>query len=274
MNLHQYKDYTATIKAWESILDENLCLFIGRTDGPSDNIFTNTALKVIDEIKDKKNVLVVGTSFCALQKHIIANTDINVESVVYHNFDLAIGEHLGLKTYSIPSGIIDIPAELERKHKRYDTVIFLDSFSSQTYTVNENLIEKMCNAFSKIADEVLIFETISTDEFELESHDTQATYWSKEHYEKFFSNFALTEFEAYNLTDEEWLVATYDYWMKNIEKTELEYVLDPNGFWINEKDRLVVQTLKEAMIKLRNAVEQDYIKDVIQLAKLRFVVNK
>lgn len=274
MNLHQYKDYTATIRTWESILDENLCLFIGRKDGPSDNIFTNTALKVIDAIKDKQNVLVVGTSFCALQKHIIANTDINVESVVYHSFDLAIGEHLGLKTYSIPSGIIDVPAELERKGKRYDTVIFLDSFSSQSYLKSEDTLQTWCNAFSRIADEVLIFETISTDEFELESHDTQATYWSKEHYEKFFSNFTLAEFETYNLSDDEWVGATYDYWMNNIEKTELEYVLDPDAVMINDKDRLVIQTLKESMIKLRNAVEQDYIKDVIQLAKLRFVVNK
>jgi len=124
-----------------------------------------------------------------------------------------------------------------------------------------------------ITDEILIFETISTDEFELESHDTQSTYWSKEHYEKFFSNYTLADFEAYNMKDEEWVGATIEHWMENIERLENQYALDPEGVRYNLKDRVIVDFLKDNIIKLRSAIEQDYIKDVIQLAKLRFVIK-
>ena len=258
---------------WVRILDENLSLFIGRTEGDSDNIFTNTAMAVVNEIRDKQSVLVVGTSFCALQKHILEHTDVHVEGVGWHYFDMAVGNEMGTQTHLIPSGFGDVPLELSHKQKRYDTVIFLDTFSSQTYTLPPTLIEEMCTQYGLITDEILIFETLSTDEFELESHETQATYWAKEQYEQFFSAFDLADYEAFNYTDDQWVGATYDYWMANIERMEAAYVLDPNGGEINLQDRLVVEILKDNIIKLRAAVEQDYIRDVIQMAKLRFVIK-
>ena len=258
---------------WVSMLDENLSLFIGRTEGDSDNIFTNTAMAVVNEIRDKQSVLVVGTSFCALQKHILEQTDVHVEGVGWHYFDMAVGNEMGIETYLISSGILDVPIELSRKQKRYDTVIFLDTFSSQTYMMRPELIKEICTRYTSIADEILIFETLSSDEFELESHETQATYWSKEQYEQFFSAFDLADYEAFNYTDDQWIGATYDYWMANIERMEAEYVLDPEGVKINLQDRLVVEILKDNIIKLRAAVEQDYIRDVIQMAKLRFVIK-
>lgn len=273
MNIHQYKDYTSDIMTWARMLDENMSLFIGRTVGDSDNIFTNTAMAVVNEIRDKQSVLVVGTSFCALQKHILEHTDVHVEGVGWHYFDMAVGNEIDIETHLIPSGILDVPLELSRKNKRYDTVIFLDTFSSQTYLHTPQLIQQICTRYASITNEVLIFETLSIDEYELESHETQSTYWAKEQYEEFFSAFTLADYEAFDLTPDQWIGATYDYWMANIENMEAQYSLDPTGVVYNLQDRQVVSILKDAIIKLRAAVEQDYIRDVIQMAKLRFVIE-
>ena len=268
MNLHQFKDYTTDLKVWIDLLDENLSLFVGRTDGPSDNIFTNSTLKVIECIRDKQKVLVVGSSFGSLERQILEHTDCEVESVTWHRYDdeLAAGLY---KNYNVSSGMLDAPYVLHQKNKKYDVAIFLDTFSALSHLNRPELNNRICNAFSLIADEVLIFDTISCDEYELESHETNATYWAKEQYEQFFSDFNLVEFEAYSLNDEQWVKATCDYWMKNMDAMEMQYKIDPTSY--DKKDMLVLTTLKDKLIHLQQSLEQGYVDDVITLGKLHFV---
>lgn len=157
-----YQSELIPIEVWKKILDEDMNFHTGRS-GKNINIFHNTIDVCLPYLKDKQSILFVGSGFGGPAKRIHELTGIECELLTNSAQEAEYTQDM-FKTHLCS-------VEQFRPDRKYDIAIFLESFSSIAYAMDQK-IKPMNEALMHVADacdEMLIVDAVSMQQTKL--HD-------------------------------------------------------------------------------------------------------
>jgi len=232
---------TIPLKLWEMLLNENMDYHVGYPDGPSENVFLNTAYLYYPYLKDKKKILDAGCGFGGLSRNLktlLPDLEITAVTNSEMHYDYGVNH---------PSeGINYVLSDLNEwsNDEKFDAVIFNQSFSH----MNNDVVSRINTDLVLMVDFLGGFD--GQEDLNMEGVNVYAR--SMDSMENIFSS-AGFEIKEFNSRSDWWYFGMYKPWYENMTNILSKYRKNQLGHFSGVDDAL--QDFHETLINHFGSIE-------------------